>query len=322
MAATVVIPTWNRAELLGRVLENLGRQTQQVARVVVVDNGSMDASVAVAERAGAEVIALGENAGFAAAVNRGIRACQTPWIVVVNNDVTFEPDWLGRLVAALESNSGAWFACGKLLGPEGRIDGTFDAVCRGGCPWRCGHGREDGPLWNEAREIQLAPFTAAIFRAELFERVGMLDEQFGSYLEDVDFGLRCAEAGLSGLYVPQAVAYHQGSATLGRWHPDTVRKMARNQMLLIAKHYPADWIKRYGWCILVAQLLWGLVALRHGAFFSYVAGKIDGLRRFRGARGEASPQFAGIVESSEREIHELQRRTGFDLFWRLYFALT
>ena len=54
----------------------------------------------------------------------------------------------------------------------------------------------------------------------------LLDERFESYLEDVDFGLRCAEAGLSGLYVPDAVAYHQGSATLGRWHPETVRKIA------------------------------------------------------------------------------------------------
>ena len=85
-------------------------------------------------------------------------------------------------------------------------------------PGGAGMGDWIRPLWNQPRTIQLAPFTAAVFRAGVFERVGFLDERFESYLEDVDFGLRCAEAGLGGLYVPEAVAYHQGSATLGRWH--------------------------------------------------------------------------------------------------------
>jgi GT2 family glycosyltransferase len=331
----IVIPTWNRAALLAEVLGDLGRQTYPIERVIVVDNGSTDDSAAVAARAGAEVIALGANAGFAAAVNRGIReAADTEWVAVLNNDVSPEPGWLAHVMAKVGD---AWFATGKLLDASAheRIDGSFDLLCRGGCAWRCGHGRPDSELWNQPRSIQSAPFTAAVFRADLFSRVGLLDEQFESYLEDVDFGLRCAELGLSGLYVPEAIAYHAGSATLGRWHRDTVRRMARNQVLLVAKHYPPDWIKRYGWCVLVAQILWGLVALRHGAFPSYLAGKIEGVRGFRGlrraqeaARGKHSAnfpaivQFSAIIERGEQEIRELQSLTGFDLFWRLYFALT
>ena len=331
----VVIPNWNRSALLSRVLADVERQTYPVERVIVVDNGSTDDSAAVAQRAGAEVIALGANAGFAAAVNRGIEsvhtsvdaarrsACATQCIAVLNNDVTLEPDWLAQIMAKMQLGD-AWFAAGKLLdaGARERIDGTFDAVCRGGCAWRCGHGRLDSQVWNQPRCIQLAPFTAAVFRADLFRRAGLLDEQFETYLEDVDFGLRCAELGLSGLYVPDAIAYHVGSATLGRWHPDTVRKIARNQLLLVAKHYPADWIKRYGWSVLVAQLLWGFVALRHGAFLSYLAGKIEGARRFRAARGKHCANFPAIIEKSETEIRELQSLTGFDWYWRLYFALT
>ena len=324
----VVIPTWNRSSLLARVLEDLGRQTYPIERMIVVDNGSTDDSAAVARSAGAEVIALGANAGFAAAVNRGIREVDAEeWIAVLNNDVTLEPDWLAQVMAKVGD---AWFATGKLLdaGAHERIDGTFDALCRGGCPWRCGHGRLDSELWNHPRSIQLPPFTAAVFRSDLFQRVGLLDERFESYLEDVDFGLRCAALGLSGLYVPEAVAYHAGSATLGRWHRETVRMLARNQLLLVAKHYPPDWIKRYGWCVLVAQILWGFVALRHGAFVSYLAGKIEGVRGFRAARGKhcvhlpSIIEFPAIVEKSEREIRELQSLTGFDLYWRLYFALT
>jgi GT2 family glycosyltransferase len=332
----IVIPTWNRETLLVQALENLGRQTYPIDRVIVVDNGSADDSAALAARAGAEVISLPENAGFAAAVNRGIReASGSDWIGILNNDVTLAPDWLGRLIAKLEASE-AWFATGKLLDAQARerIDGSFDAVCRGACAWRCGHGRMDSPMWNQPKNIQLAPFTATVFRAGVFDRVGLLDERFESYLEDVDFGLRCAQAGFSGLYVPEAVAHHLGSATLGRWHPESVRKIARNQLLIVAKHYPPDWIIRYGWPVFIAQTLWGFVALRHGALLSYVAGKVEGLRQFREARGEQCAgrpaidhfpridHFSAILEESEKQIREIQQQTGFDLYWRLYFALT
>jgi GT2 family glycosyltransferase len=325
-----VIPTWNRATLLAQALAGLGDQTYTVDRVIVVDNGSTDDSAVVAARAGAEVISLGRNVGFAAAVNRGLReAYGSAWIGILNNDVTLSPDWLAHLMANLEATD-AWFATGKLLdaGARDRIDGTFDAVCRGGCAWRCGQGRLDSALWNQPRNIQLTPFTAAVFRAGAFERVGFLDEKFESYLEDVDFGLRCALAGLGGAYVPEAVAYHQGSATLGRWHGETVRKIARNQLLLVAKHYPPNWILRYGWPVFIAQTLWGFIALRHGALFSYLAGKGQGLRQFRQLRRERGADHAvtgnlpAILERSEEEIRAIQQLTGFDLYWKLYFALT
>jgi len=326
MAARVaiVIPTWNRAALLEQVLENLKGQSHPIDRLIVVDNGSTDDSPAIAARAGAEVIALGRNAGFAAAVNRGIReAASAEWIGILNNDVTLAPDWLARLMANLETTE-AWFATGKILDAHAhdRIDGSFDAVCRGACAWRCGQGRRDSPFWNQPRTIHLAPFTAAVFRTALFDRVGLLDERFESYLEDVDFGLRCAQAGWSGIYAPDAVAYHQGSATLGRWHRDTVRRIARNQVFLIAKHYPPNWVLRYGWPIFIAQGLWGIHALRHGALLGYLAGKLEGLRGFRETRGKHCARFPAIIEQSEKDIREIQQLTGFDAYWRIYFALT
>jgi len=319
---TVIVPNWNGARLLSTFFDRLGRQTYSVDHVIVVDNGSRDDSVAVAKNAGATVIELGTNTGFSHAVNCGIRAAGTDWIAIMNNDVSPEPDWLANLMRKADA-ADVWFATGKLLNASARdrIDGAFDAISRGACAWRCGHGRPDSPLWNQARQIHFAPFTAALFRADLFDRVGLLDEQFESYLEDIDFGIRCAAKGFGGIYVPEAVAYHTGSATLGQWHQDTVRRIARNQVLLVAKHYPPGWILSYGWPVFVAQALWGLVALRHGAAFAYLKGKLEGLRRFRGARGN-SPALSAIVEQSETEIHELQRLTGFDLYWRLYFALT
>jgi GT2 family glycosyltransferase len=318
-----VIPTWNRRDLLSHLFESLAAQTRAFDEIIVVDNGSTDDSADLAERAGAQVLRLGRNVGFAAAVNRGIEAADAGWVAILNNDVTFEQDWLDKLLsAALEDT---WFATGKILqaADPSQVDGAFDEISRGACANRCGSGKPDGPAWNQPRRIRSAPMTAAIFRRELFRDLGGLDENFGSYMEDVDFGLRCALAGREGLYVPAAVAYHRGSATLGEWSKDTVRRIARNQVLLAAKHFRSQ----PRWPIVAGQLLWGLIALRHGCGVAYLRGKFAGIRDAgrmeRLTTNEyTSKDLARVLEASEANILATARETGFDSYWRAYFWLS
>lgn len=321
MKVAAVIPHWNRADLLSTLLRNLQLQTRRFDDVIVADNGSTDQSADVARELGARFLPLGQNFGFARAVNRGIEEARADWIAILNNDVTLNSSWLQNLLQAAE-DSGAWFATGKILSAANSsvIDATFDELSRGGCAWRCGSGRPDAPVWNEARPIRMAPMTAALFRADLFRKVGPLDEAFESYLEDVDFGLRCSLAGLAGVYVPSAVAYHRGSATLGKWNSDTVRRIARNQVLLTAKHFHNQ--PRFP--ILAGQLLWGLVALRHGRAFSYLRGKLEGLRKARtlGIEKTGHSELRRVLTQSEQTILSLQRQTGFDRYWRVYFCLS
>lgn len=322
---TAVIPNYNRRELLEAALETIRRQTRPFAEICVVDNGSSDGSVETARKLGARVLASERNEGFSRAVNRGIREARGACIAVLNNDVEIDGRWLELLLAEMES-TGAWFATGKILRRDHPdiLDGAYDEISRAGCAWRCGEGRKDGPEWNAPRDIAFAPLTAAVFRRELFQRVGGLDEEFESYLEDVDLGLRCAAAGLRGRYVPSALARHAGSATLGCWSPAKVRLIARNQVLLVAKHFPRRWWRGHGWPVVAGQLLWGLVAVRHGAGAAYLKGKFDGLRRFRRARERSDPPpiLASLLAESEARIRRVQEATGFDWYWRLYFAIT
>jgi GT2 family glycosyltransferase len=328
MSITAVVPVWNGRELLERLLWSLEAQTEPASELLVVDNGSEDGAPELARQRGARVIPMGRNAGFAAAVNRGIRESSGEWIAVLNSDVELAPDYFATLAA-----TDGWFATGKILsGPGGNacataatIDGTFDALCRGGTAWRVGSGRADGPEFRACREIASPPWTAALFRAELFRRVGLLDESFESYLEDVDFGLRCAAHRLTGLYVPTAVAWHRGSATLGRWHPDTVRRISRNQILLLARHYPRRLLLRCAWPIAVAQGLWGAVAFRHGAGLAWMRGRWEGFRGFAAARSNCCPFDPGLLQllrANEETIRSVQEATGFDRYWSLYFRLT
>ncbi len=326
MTISAIVPVWNGEDLLRRLLASLSAQTLPAGEWLAVDNGSADGAPEVARRAGARVLSMGRNAGFAAAVNRGIREARGEFVAVLNSDVELSPEYFARLAARM-AETNAWFATGKILaaGFDTRIDGTFDAVCHGGTACRVGHGQTDGPAFSAERSIWSAPWTAALFRAGLFQRIGGLEESFESYLEDVDFGLRCARHGLQGVYVAEALAWHRGSASLGRWHPETVRRIARNQIFLLARHFPNRFLRRRAWAILLAQALWGGLALRHGAGLAWARGQWQGWRGFSAARNPEQFEFEELdrlLSQNEVLIRESQAAGVPDWYWRMYFLLS
>lgn len=315
-----VVPHWNRIDLLRELVHSLAAQTRPFDEWIVADNGSSDGSADFAEQAGARVLRLGRNLGFAAAVNRGIQAARADFVAILNNDVTLDGGWLEKILAGLGDAS---FAAGKILRAADPkiIDGTFDEISRGACACRCGAGKPDSVYWAKSRPIRFAPMTAALFRRDLFDQIGPLDERFQSYLEDVDFGLRCASSGKIGVYLPDALAFHRGSATLGAWNSDTVFHLSRNQVLLTRKHFRGE----PRWPIVAGQLLWGTLALRHAAGMAWLRGKISGLwcaRMFSGEPISAKrDRLHSEIEASERIIFETQQQTGFNWYWRVYFCL-
>ena len=315
---TAVIPVHNRADLLAGLLDSIAAQSVPFARVIVVDNASTDGAAALAADRGCVVIPQSTNTGFARAVNTGWReARESEWIAILNSDVTLDPHWAERLRNAA---AGFSFATGTIFNATDRqsIDGTYDLLCRSGCAWRAGHGDRSAAVPEEPpSSIALAPGTACLFRRDVLEKLNGFDETFESYLEDVDLGLRCVREGYTGVFVPGALAWHHGSATLGRWNPRVVRLTSRNQLLLVRRHYDRELFRKCLWPIVVGQALWGLVAARHGAPFAWLAGKWDALRNFR-LEGSPSPRLRAFLAASEEEIHA--RASG--PYWRWYFRLT
>jgi len=312
-----VIPVHNRAEMLERLLQTIRKQTVPFEQIIVIDNASTDNAVDVARRAGCDVIAMNENAGFARAVNTGWRAAGAPWIAILNSDVELDAEWAQRLTAA--ANRQESFATGLILNASRRetIDGTYDLVSRSGCAWRVGHGMpRNGDPFRPAT-IAIAPGTACLFRRSALNRLNGFDESFGSYLEDVDLGLRCIRMGLRGVFVPDALAWHHGSATLGRWNPLVVRLISRNQLALVSRHFDRALFLSCLWQILIGQLLWGLVAVRHGAGLAWLRGKWEGMKSLR-LTAPPSPEIRDFLYSSEREI----RSHAQESYWRWYFRLT
>jgi GT2 family glycosyltransferase len=322
---SAIIPTYNRADLVQSIVTNLRAQTRPPDQVIVVDNGSQDATQILARELGTDLVVFPENRGFAAAVNEGIRQASSDWLLIVNNDVVLEPEWLERLLNAVEQEN-VLFATGKLLRKNDltTLDGSWDLVSRAAYAWRCGYGRRDGAVWSIRRRICFPPMTAALFHRSVFDRLGLLETRFESYYEDVDFGVRCALAGLEGIYEPAAVAVHIGKATFGKHGGRVMYLSARNQVLLLAKHYPAQTLRRFAWPILVGQILSVMAAAKQGHFLAALRGKWHALRQgptFRKEMNGATKAVEAAFSESELEIRNIQRQIGYDSYWRLYFSL-
>jgi GT2 family glycosyltransferase len=321
VAVSVIIPAWNQPRLVASVLDNLRKQTSAPAEILVVDSGSTDDVAGVAVKAGARVVRLSENRGFAAAVNAGILESRSDWLPILNNDVELNPDWIETALRAAGEES-AHFVIGKLLqmrSPE-RLDGTWDLISRAGCAWRCGWNAPDGDLWHQRRRVQFGSFTALLIERAIFDKAGLLDTRYDSYYEDVDFGIRCALAGFTGVYEPTAIGKHLGSATLGTGSRSTYL-ISRNQVLLASKFGIARLSR---WRVLVGQALFVMTRVRQGTLGAALRGKWDGLRLSRSWR-RYEPELHRIremLEKSEADINRFQTLTGFDLSWKLYFVFT
>lgn len=320
---SVVIPNFNRADLLERALKSVAAQSARPAEVVVVDNGSTDGSVECAERYGALVIRFQTNQGFARAVNAAAHGCNARYIMVLNNDAVLAPECLARLCEAADRSEAA-FAAPMVLSEAdpNTLDAAWDLLSLSGCALRAGHGSAVAEPYLSPRPIQFAPFTAVLVRTSVFKALNGLNEDLGTYMEDVEFGLRCALSGRIGVYEPSAQATHRGSATDGAWSGRMVRRISRNQLLLVALHWPNPMGLRMAWSVFVGQALWGLSALRHGRGLEWLRGKRDAARLYNQLRSlpRLAPPETLLPLLSESE--SVLRSQAHGTYWRLYRWLT
>ena len=236
----MIIPTWDGADLLRSALSSLRRQTFTGFETIVVDNGSRDATPAMlaSEFPEVQVVRFAENRGFAPAVNAGLNAARGDVLALMNNDVEADPGWLAALVGALERHPDAGFVASKMLSARdpSRIDSAWDAM--GLAPFNVGHGEFDGPRFAEGRYVLSACAGAAAYRRSFFDRVGLFDEGFFAWFEDVEIGIRGQLAGWRCWYEPGAVVRHLGSATAARMLDRKIVLLIRNNLTLFFQTMP------------------------------------------------------------------------------------
>jgi len=271
----VVIPNWNGMRWLPDCLESIAAQTASPAETIVVDNGSTDGSLELLhDTPGVRVVSLGRNTGFAFAANRGVEAAESDLVALVNTDVVLVPDWLERMIAALESDSGAASVACKMvdLRDAGLLYDAGDVLRRdGACEQRGRFERDDGSF-DEPGEVFGACAGAALYRRSVLLDAGGFDERYFTYLEDVDLALRMRLAGWRCRYEP-VVARHAGEGSSVKLSNPLHFWVERNTLLLLAKAFPARWLP---W-IAYRQLGWAWHAQRNGRLRAHLRGALAAL---------------------------------------------
>ena len=218
---TIVIPSYRDAELVRRLVTKL-RQTvdPERMRIIVADDASGPEQIAALRMIdGIELVIGDHNAGFAANVNRGLAAADpTDDIVLLNSDVVPQRGWLAALQHAAYRRPGIGIAGARLLYPTNRIQYAGTIRNPSAPDWFDHRHRGKPANWGPANVAgpTLAATGACMYiRGTARERIGDFDEAFPMGFEDVDYCLRCWQAGLDVVYAPTSRLYHLESATRG-----------------------------------------------------------------------------------------------------------
>jgi GT2 family glycosyltransferase len=268
----VVVPCRDGMEWLPGLLASVRAQTRPPDEVLVVDDASDDGSAAWLRVQGVAVLRNPRRLGFAATANRGIAAVAADAVALVNTDVVLDPDFLRRAVARLEPGVAAVATKMVSLADPGTLDDCGDVLRRDGVCEQRGHGRPDDGRHDAPGEVFAACAGAAVYRRAAVVALGGFDESFHAYLEDVDLGLRLRLAGWRCAYEP-VVAHHAGGGSAAAMAHPARRMVARNTILLVARHFPARWAGP----VLYRQCAWVWHAARERALWTHLRGVASAL---------------------------------------------
>jgi GT2 family glycosyltransferase len=210
---SLILVTWNSARFLPRCLDGIAQQTFGDIEVIVVDNGSSDDSLVLvrARFPNATILRNATNEGFARAVNQGIARATGDFVQLVNPDAFLGPEYVAKLVEALQENEAYGSATGKLLRAEGvGVDSKGIRMTRTGRHFDIEEGEE--------RDVFGVSGAAAMYKTAFIRDVTLsdgqfLDEDFFSYREDADVAWRGRLFGWRAVYVADAVGWHVRSVT-------------------------------------------------------------------------------------------------------------
>lgn len=244
---SVVIPNYNGIEYLKDCLSTLdkNRDDDFDFEIIIVDNGSEDGSPAFVREnyKSVRLIELGENTGFAAAVNIGIREACSEYVILLNNDIKVDDIFVKALEECLDADERIFSANSLMLSMANNevLDGAGDYYCALGWAYAFKKGKKAESVFKGEvhRQIFSACGGASIYRKKVFDEIGYFDEAHFAYLEDIDVGYRARINGYKNVLEKTAICEHAGSGSSGsRYNEFKIKLSSRNSIYLIYKNMP------------------------------------------------------------------------------------
>ncbi|MCH5279959.1 MAG: glycosyltransferase family 2 protein [Lachnospiraceae bacterium] len=283
MKTTVVVPNYNGIRYLKNCIERLLAAKKKGDFVIlVVDNGSTDKSLDVAkdyeEKELIRLVQFPKNMGFCKAVNAGIKLAETEYVLLLNNDTEVTESFVVNLERFMDRHPKAFSVSSKMLSlqqPE-IIDDCGDLYCALGWAFGLGKGKTSDRYEKDGK-IFAACGGASLYRKEVFDKIGLFDENHFAYLEDVDIGYRALIGGYANYFCHDAVVYHAGSGFSGsRYNKFKIDLSAKNSIYLIYKNMPfLQWVINLPF-LLAGFLIKILFFTKKGFGKEYVKGLLKG----------------------------------------------
>lgn len=237
---SVVILNFNGKKYLDDCITSVLAQTFRDYEVIIVDNGSSDGSVEYLETQypWVKVVKNRENLGFAEGTNTGIRQAKGEYILTLNNDTRMDNRFLECLIRVMKSDGGVGICAPKMIFCDNRINSAGICISRSGAAWDRGMSEPDKGQYDSQQEVFGSCAGAALYRREMLEEIGLFDEDFFLYMEDVDLAFRGRLAGWKCFYVPDAKVHHVYGGTTGVGSDLSVYYGNRNILWYVVKDFP------------------------------------------------------------------------------------
>lgn len=244
MKVSVVTPNYNGERFLRTFLESLNDDSEYIGEVIIIDNASSDASLDYLKNNEFNfplvLVENIENLGFAPAVNQGIRKAKNELIFSINNDTEVKKGSIKALIDLITSSDDIFSVQAKMLQYNNKnlIDDVGDEYNLLAWTKKTGENHPSSD-YEEVVEIFSSCAGAAMYRKSILKELGVFDDNFFAYMEDVDLAIRSRINGYRNLLCPNAIVYHIGSATSGsRYNEFKVKLAARNNVWVVYKNLP------------------------------------------------------------------------------------
>lgn len=270
MLVSIIILNWNGSKLLRKYLPSVVQHSpKDIAEVIVADNGSTDDSISIlkTEFPSVKVISLDKNYGFAEGYNLSIQKIDTPYCILLNDDVRVSSNWIEPMLEYMETNPNVGAIQPKLLSDRntdefeyaGAAGGFLDKYGYPFCRGRIFNTIEkDFGQYDDIKDIMWATGACLMVRAEAFRKAGGLDSHFFAHMEEIDLCWRIRNLGYRIVYIPTSIVYHYGGGSLAMGNPRKTKLNFRNSLLMLYKNLPECNRSRK---IFIRMILDGIAAL-------------------------------------------------------------
>jgi hypothetical protein len=237
---SVIVVNYNGLNLLEDCFRSITHQSYINYEIILVDNGSKDNSISFMKEhySNVQIVPLSSNIGFAAGTNAGIKEAKGEYLLTLNNDTCVFSDFIEKLIQPMMREHAVGMCASKMISPDKKINSTGICISRSGAAWDRGGFEQDTGQYDHEEEVFGPCAGAALYRKTMLDEIGLFDEDFFLFMEDVDLAFRARLAGWKCMYVPTARVVHIHGGTANKGSDNAVYYGNRNLLWYVVKNFP------------------------------------------------------------------------------------